>query len=203
MQISNDNFLAQKPQPETAKKLRIAAWIVTVLVLLLVGLMRRVHFDLPNGWTLDFLAPMNAMINTGVAISLVLALVFVKKRNFIAHRNMMTAALVLSVSFLVFYVMYHFTHESVKFGDIDGNGTVDATELATVGKTRGIYLILLLTHIVLAAVTLPFILFTYIRAYTNQFKGHVKLARWIYPLWLYVAVTGPIVYLLLMPYYQH
>ncbi|MCL4157717.1 UNVERIFIED_CONTAM: hypothetical protein GTU68_034633 [Idotea baltica] len=105
------------------------------------------------------------------------------------HRKLMTTAMLLSALFLLSYVVYHFTTPETKFC---GEGAI-----------RMVYFFFLITHIILAAAILPFILFTYIRAYTNQFEKHVKLARWVFPLWLYVAVTGPILFLMLSPCYNH
>ena len=118
-----------------------------------------------------------------------------------AHRNAIYTALVLSGLFLLSYVVYHFTSDAVKFGDANFDGVVDEVEKAAVGSTRVIYLLLLITHVTLAGVILPFILLTFNRAFTNQFARHKKIARWVYPLWLYVAITGPICYLMLRPFY--
>ena len=117
------------------------------------------------------------------------------------HRTAMMIAFGLSALFLLSYVAYHFTSPEIKFGDSNLDGIVDVAEAAAVGSTRTAYLILLITHITLAGLILPFILFTFIRAYTGQVERHRKMARWVFPLWLYVAVTGPICYWMLMPYY--
>ena len=109
--------------------------------------------------------------------------------------------MLLSGMFLLSYVVYHMTNDPVLFGDADFNGVVTDIEKAAVGSTRTVYFFLLATHVILAAVILPFILLTFNRAYTNQFDRHKKIARWVYPLWLYVAITGPICYLMLRPYY--
>ena len=97
------------------------------------------------------------------------------------------AAFGLSVAFLLCYVVYHFTTPATLYG---GEGAI-----------RTVYFFLLITHVVLAAGSFPFILFTFIRAYTNQIDQHKKMARWVFPIWLYVAVTGPICYFMLLPYY--
>lgn len=183
------------------KKLNVGAWIVTGAVLILVGVMRRVKIPLPEGVDLGFLAPFHAGVNALTAITLVIALYFIKQKQVEAHRKTMMVALGLSVLFLLSYVAYHFTTPETIFGDLDRNGTLSAEELAAVGSTRTFYLVILLSHIVLAAVSLPFILFTFIRAYTGQFDRHRKMARWVWPIWFYVAVTGPVAYLMLMPYY--
>lgn len=118
-----------------------------------------------------------------------------------AHRNAMYLAIGLSALFLLSYVAYHFTTPETVFGDMNHDGIVDAAELAAVGSMRTAYLVLLLSHITLAGLIFPFILFTFIRAYTGQFEKHRKMAKWVWPIWFYVAVTGPIVYLMLLPYY--
>jgi putative membrane protein len=181
------------------KKLNIAAWVITVVVLLLVGMMRRVKIDL--GVDFSFLPPFHATLNALCAVVLVFALVFIKQKKIEWHRRAIYVAMALSVLFLLSYVAYHFTTPETLYGDLNHDGVLDETERMTVAGTRPFYLVLLLSHITLAALTLPFILFTFIRAYTNQFDRHRKMARWVFPLWLYVAVTGPVCYFMLKPYY--
>lgn len=183
------------------KKLKIGTWIITVVVLFLVGLMRRVKIPLPEGMSFDWLPPVYSTINALCAVALLLSLYFIKQRNVEAHRKMNFAALLLSVIFLLGYVVYHFTMPETIFGDSNHNGVLEATEQAAVAGIRPWYLVLLISHIVLAAVILPFILYTFIKALTEQFDAHKKLARWVWPLWFYVALTGPICYLMLRPYY--
>lgn len=184
-----------------ARKLNISAWIVSAVILFLVVLMRRVKIDLPAGWDFSFLPPFHASVNALTAVVLLAALYFIKQQNVEAHQKAIYVALGLSVLFLLSYVAYHFTTPETIFGDADGDGVLsDAERLAVAGK-RTFYLILLITHITLAALILPFILFTFIRAYTGQFDKHRKMARWVWPLWFYVAVTGPIAYYMLAPYY--
>ena len=183
------------------KKLNVAAWIITGVVLLLVGLMRRVKIPLPEGWDFSFLPPFHASVNALTAVVLIAALYFIKQKNVEAHKKAVYVAIGLSVLFLLSYVAYHFTTPETIFGDANRDGTVDAEELLTIGSTRTIYLILLISHIVLAGLILPFILFTFIRAYTGQFEKHRKMAKWVWPIWFYVAITGPICYYMLMPYY--
>ena len=201
--MSNERteWLARPPREELSKKLGIAAWILTAAVLGLVGLMRQVKIPLPDDVSLSFLPPFHAAVNGAAAVVLVIAFVAVMKGRIALHRRMILAAMVLSVLFLLSYVAYHFTSNEVRFGDANGDGTVDAAELARVGSMRTVYLLLLVSHIVLAAVSLPFILFTFIAGWTNRFAAHRRLARWVFPLWLYVAVTGPVCYWMLRPYY--
>ena len=169
-----------------AKKLNIAAWIISGVVLILVGLMRRVKLDV--GVDFSFLPPLHASFNVGVAIALLFALYFVKQKNIKAHRNSIFIAMIFSFLFLLSYVAYHFTTEETKF--------------CMEGTKRTVYFIFLLSHIILAGVSLPFILFTFIRGYTYQVERHKKLARWVWPIWFYVAISGPICYLMLRPCYS-
>jgi putative membrane protein len=180
-------WLTRTPDETLSKKLGIAAWIVSAAVLGLVVLMRGAKIPLPDGWSLAFLPPVHALLNSLVALSLVAGLVAVKQGKIALHRSFIMAAMGLSVLFLLCYVAYHFTTVETRFPK-------DAPH-------RGLYLILLITHISLAAVSLPFILFTFIAGWTNRFAAHRRLARWVFPLWLYVAVTGPICYWMLRPYY--
>lgn len=187
--------------PFLEKRLNLAAWIVTGAVLFLVGLMRRVKIPLPEGVSFDFLPPFHATVNACTAVVLLFAYYFIRKKQVEAHRKSIYVAVGLSVLFLLSYVAYHFTTPETIFGDVDGDGVLSELEKSAVGTGRTVYLIILLSHITLAGLSLPFILFTFIRAYTNQFERHRQMARWVWPVWLYVAVTGPICYFMLLPYY--
>jgi putative membrane protein len=175
---------------ETAeKKCKVAIWIITAAVLILVGMMRRpeFHITLPEGVSLDFLPMVHAIINTLVALCLIIALVSIKQGNIPRHKVFMTSAMFLSLLFLLCYVAYHFTSEETRFGGV--------------GAIRTVYFILLITHIFFAALSLPFILLTYLAGLADRRSDHRKLAKFTFPMWLYVAVTGPICYLMLRPYY--
>lgn len=174
------------PNLALAKKLNTWAWILSVLVFLLVVGMRRIKID--TGIDFSFLPAVYSALNGIVAILLIIALVAIKRGNAKAHRKFTTAAMVGSVLFLLGYVLYHIT--------------TPETLYCGVGAIRYVYFFLLITHIILAAVILPFILFTFIRAYTNQFEKHKKMAKWVFPFWLYVAITGPILYMFLSPCYK-
>ncbi len=178
-------MLDRQPNPALEKKLNRLAYVVSFAVLLLVGMMRRYKFE--TGIDFSFLPPLHASLNALAAVILVFAYYFIRTGQVERHRKAIYAAMVCSALFLVSYVLYHFTTPETKYG---GEGIM-----------RTVYFVLLITHVVLAAVILPFILLTFTRAYTNQFERHKKMARWVFPLWLYVAVTGPICYLMLKPYY--
>jgi putative membrane protein len=141
------------------------------------------------------------MVNGATALILLAAFVAIKNKKVDLHRKLIFTALGLSLLFLLSYVAYHFTTPETIYGDFNGNGVLEDEERQAVGNDRLIYLILLLSHIFLAAISLPFILLTFIRAYTQQFEAHKRMARWVFPIWFYVAATGPICYLLLLPYY--
>ncbi|MEP7126805.1 MAG: DUF420 domain-containing protein [Byssovorax sp.] len=181
------------------RKMNRIAWVLSAVVLLLVGLMRAVR--IPSPIDFSFLPPIHATLNALTAVTLVAALVFIKKKQIARHRAAIYASIGLSILFLLSYVVYHFTSVEVRYGDVDHNGIVDAAERAAVGGMRPVYLVLLISHITLAGVILPFILFTFNRAFTGQYARHKAMARWVFPVWLYVAVTGPLCYLMLRPFY--
>ena len=114
----------------------------------------------------------------------------------------MYVAMLLSVLFLVSYIAHHLLAGETRFGDADHNGIVSAAELASVKGIRMLYFILLSTHILLASIILPFILYTAYRGMSGEYAKHRKLARYTWPLWLYVSITGPVVYLMISPYYS-
>lgn len=187
-----------EPAASTARLDRVA-WALSAVVLLLVGLMRRVK--IPSPVDFGFLPPVHAALNALTAALLVAALVAIKRRAVAWHQRLVTTALGASVLFLLSYVAYHFTKTEVKFGDLDHDGALSAAELAAVAGTRPVYLALLASHVVLAAVVLPFVLMTFNRAWARRFDAHRAMARWVFPVWLYVAATGPACYLMLRPYY--
>lgn len=180
-----DDKMAASSDRALEKRMNVVAYVVSFLVLILVGLMRRVKIDL--GMDFGFLPPFHASLNALTAIILIVAYVFIRQKKVEAHRRAIYAAMACSALFLLSYVLYHFTTPETRFG---GEGGL-----------RYLYFFFLITHVVLAALILPFILLTFNRAYTNQFDRHRKMARWVFPLWLYVALTGPICYLMLKPYY--
>jgi putative membrane protein len=194
-------MMLEKANDALAKRLQVWAWVVTVAVLFLVGLMRQVKIPLPEGVDLSFLPPFHATMNACTAVVLVIALRFIKKGQVKQHRRAIYVAMLLSLLFLLSYVAYHFTTPETLYGDVDHNGVLTAEEKAATGGMRLAYLVLLLSHIILAGVSLPFILFTFIRGFTFQVERHKRMARWVFPVWLYVAITGPICYFMLMPYY--
>jgi putative membrane protein len=182
------------------KRLNRISYVVSAIVLIAVVLMGSPK-KLNLGIDFGFLPPIHASFNAIAAVMLIGALWAIKNKKVEVHRKFIYAAFVCSALFLVSYVLYHSTTPEVKFGDINRDGVLTDIEKAAVASQRPWYLTLLFTHIVVAGVSLPFILLTFIRAYTNQFDRHRKMARWVFPFWLFVAITGPICYLWLRPYY--
>lgn len=179
---------AGEPNLSLAQKLHWANGILTMTVLGLVMLMRQTEkIPLPEGVSLSYLPGIYSTLNAVAAGLLILALVMIKRGQVTAHKTAINAAMICSIVFLLLYVAYHFTTPETKFG-----GT---------GSIRILYFILLVSHIILAAVSLPFILLTWTYATTNQFAKHRRIAKIVFPVWLYVAISGPICYLMLRPYY--
>ena len=146
-------------------------------------------------------ALINAFINATVAILLIAGLMTVKNKNFELHKKIMLLAMLLSVLFLLSYIAHHLLAGETAYGETDGVKGLSATELAAAGNMRKFYLLLLITHIPLAGLVLPFILFAAYRALTGDYERHKKLVRFVWPVWLYVAITGVIIYCMIEPYY--
>ncbi|MEZ4793545.1 MAG: DUF420 domain-containing protein [Gelidibacter sp.] len=159
--------------------------VIPLVVAALFGVnLRKLGFDVEP---LTFLPPIYATINGMTAIILMIAFWAIKNKKIVLHQNLMTTAIGCSVVFLVMYIAYHMTSDSTKFG---GEGPI-----------KYLYYFILITHIILSIAIIPFVLITYVRAITNNFERHKKIARITFPIWLYVAVTGVIVYLMISPYY--
>ena len=185
--MNRETYTQREPNLSLAKKLNLGVYAISFVVLLLVGSMRRIHFDLPDGISLSFLPAVHATLNSFVAILLVTALVTIKRGNVTGHKTAINLAMGCSALFLLCYVAYHFTNAETSFG---GEGFV-----------KYVYYFLLITHIILAAISFPFILYTWVLGFTDQFHRHRKFTKIVFPVWLYVAVTGPLCYLMLRPYY--
>ncbi len=167
------------------RRLDFWAWIFTAIVLIVVVALRYAHIE--TDADLSGLPKIYSSLNALCAVLLVLGRIAIKRKNVKWHRTYMVMALITSVLFLVSYIAYHLTNEPVRYG-----GT---------GFWKFVYLFLLATHVILAALVLPFVLFTVNRAIVGMYDAHTAMARYVYPLWLYVAITGPLCYLMLEPYY--
>jgi putative membrane protein len=163
-------------------------WVFSFVVFAAVILLGRIKLEVDLGFDVHVFAFINACINATVAVLLVAALVSVKIRCYSWHRSLMITALLLSVLFLLSYIAHHLLAGETKFG---GEGTI-----------RTIYYIILFTHIPLAGMILPFILFTAYRGLIGEWPAHRKLAKITWPIWFYVAITGVVVYLMISPYYS-
>ncbi|MBL7713746.1 MAG: DUF420 domain-containing protein [Chitinophagaceae bacterium] len=169
------------------KKARLLILTVSFVVFAAVVVLSKVKLEVDLGFDSHVFALINAIINSIVSVLLVAALITVKQKNYALHKNIMIAAMLLSVLFLLSYIAHHLFNGETKFG---GEGTM-----------KTVYYFILATHIPLAAIILPFILFTAYRGLTGEFGRHKKMARYTFPLWLYVSITGVLVYILISPYY--
>lgn len=180
---------------------RILIFSVSLVVFIAVIILSRVHWKVDLPFDVHVFALANALINSVVVLLLIAALVAVKKGEYILHRNLMVTALTLSLLFLLSYIAHHLLAGDTKFGDADHDGLVSEVEKAAAGSTRILYYVILITHIPLAGLILPLILFTAYRGLTGEYIRHKRLARITWPLWFYVAITGVLVYYFIHPYY--
>lgn len=177
-------------QASIQKNDKRAKWIIyslSAVIFLAVVVLDRVKLDFPFDFDVHIFAKINAVINSIVAVLLVGALMAIKNRNVVLHRKLIMAAIISSVLFLLSYICHHVWTDSTPYG---GQGMI-----------RSVYYFILITHIILAAVILPFILFTAYRGLTAEYPKHRKLAKYTWPLWFYVSVSGVAVYMMIAPYY--
>ena len=160
----------------------VLSFVIPIAVAALFGI------KLPNVEPLSFLPPIYATINGLTAVLLVAAVVAIKKGNKQLHEKLNKTAIACSILFLLMYIAYHMTSDSTVFG---GEGNI-----------RYVYYFILISHIILSIVVIPFVLITFVRAQLGKFPQHKKIAKITFPLWLYVAVSGVIVYLMISPYYS-
>ena len=183
------------------KKARTIIFSFSIIVFILISALGKYKLNVNLGFDEHIFAKANAVINSIVAVLLLAGLFFARTGRYTTHRNIMLTAMALSVLFLVSYTLHHLFAGEARFGDANHDGIVSETEKLAAGPIRYFYYILLSTHILLAGIVLPFILFTAYRALINENEAHRKLAKVTWPVWLYVAVTGPVVYLMISPYY--
>lgn len=170
-------------QPKSKYNLWI--WIISIVVPVAVAVLFTVR--IPGVERMGFLPPIYATINALTAVILIISVIQIKKGNRKNHEFLMKTAILLSLVFLLLYIAYHMTSDSTKYG---GDGIV-----------KYLYYFILITHIMLSITVIPFVLITYVRAITGKFEKHKAIARITFPLWLYVAITGVIVYVMISPYY--
>lgn len=186
-------------QLQKEKKIKRIIWILSIVIPIAVAALFKVEL---KGYDLSFLPPIYATINGVTAILLIAALIAVKNKKLKLHENIIKTALGCSVLFLLMYVAYHITSETTLYGDINHNGLVSENEKQYIKGSIGVYYFILISHIVLSVVVIPLVLFTYLRARLKNFEAHKKIARYTFPLWLYVAISGVIVYFMISPFYK-
>jgi len=184
------------------KKAKLYIFTVSFVVLAAVALLSKFKLNVDPGFDVHVFAMINAIINSCVMLLLGAGLVTALKKMYVWHKRIMLTAICLSILFLVSYIAHHVLAGETKFGDIDHDRILSDDEKLRAGTMRMVYYFILLTHIPLAAIMLPFILFTAYRALTGEYAAHKKLVRFTWPLWFYVAFTGIMVYLMINPYYH-
>ena len=185
------------------KKHTATILVVSVLVPLLVALLIFMPEKINNSgnWS-RFLPHLNGFLNTVTCAVLLIGFIFIKNGMIKQHKMMMTSAFAMGTIFLISYIIYHATNPSAIFGDSNGNGVLELDEASGIGNWRYIYLAILASHILLAIVVVPFVLFSFYYALKGRFEMHRKIVRYTLPVWLYVSVTGVVVYLMISPYYK-
>lgn len=181
-----------------------ARWLIfgfSAVIFVAISFLGRYKLDVELPFDEHLFARVNAIINTTVTLLLLAGLAAARSRRFTTHKYIMLTAMALSVLFLVSYVCHHLFTGEARYGDINGDGVLSAEEKLAAGSMRMVYYAILGTHIVLAGIVLPFILFTAYRALINENAKHRKLAKITWPMWFYVALTGPVIYLMISRYY--
>ena len=174
-------------EQDILKQKKYNKWVVVLSIIIPIVVASLFRVRIPNIGPFTFLPAIYATINAITALVLVLAFIAIRNKNIVRHKRLMTTAIVLSVLFLILYVVYHMTSDSTSY---EGDGAI-----------KYIYFFILITHIILSIVVIPFVLITYVRAITNNIERHKKIAKITFPMWLYVAISGVIVYILISPYY--
>ena len=193
------------PQPVLEKNdttARILIWSVSIITFFAIAALSGIKLNVNLPFNPHVFASFNALVSSCVAILLIAALIAVKKKHYLLHKKIMIAAIILSVLFLISYVCHHLFSGETKFGDLNHDGILSRDEKLSSGSLRYVYYAILITHIPLAGIILPFILFTAYRALSGDYKKHKKLSRITWPIWFYVAISGVVVYLLISPYYS-
>jgi putative membrane protein len=183
------------------KKAHWLIWIFSSIVFLAVTVLDKITVQADLGFDPHIFAMLSAGINAGVSVLLVVALVLVKQKKFALHKNVMLFTMLLSILFLVFYIAHHLFTGETKYGDLNHDGLLGEDEKSVAGTLRYVYYFIISTHITLAGIVMPFVLYSAYRGLTGEYQLHKKLVRYTFPVWLYVAVTGVIVYLMISPFY--
>lgn len=192
-------------QNKNEKSIKVVIWITTIIIVGAVTILNKKV--LPEPETIPSfifkLPALNAFLNGCCSVLLIFSLLAINKRNIPLHRKLNLTAFLFSAVFLISYVTAHYFIPDTKYGDLDHNGILDAVESAAVSGIKPIYLVILLSHIFLAIIVFPMVLLSFYYGLTDQREKHKKLTRFSYPIWLYVTVTGVVVYLMIAPYYNY
>jgi|SRR5665213_1789878 len=199
--MSVENGFPRPVLKQNDKRARIVIWVISIIVFCGIAFLTSVKLNVRLDFDPHIFATFNAIANSCVAILLVAGLWAATSGKYILHKKIMLTAIFLSVLFLVSYVCHHLLTGETKFGDLNHNGILSPDEKQVAGSLRYIYYFILITHIPLAGIILPFILFTSYRSLSGEYEKHKKLARITWPIWFYVAISGVAVYLLISPYY--
>ena len=199
--MSVENGFPKPVLKQNDKRARIIIWVISIIVFCGIAFLTSVKLHVKLDFDPHIFATFNAIANSCVAILLVAGLWAATSGKYTLHKKIMLTAIFLSVLFLVSYVCHHLLTGETKFGDLNHNGILSPDEKQVAGSLRYIYYFILITHIPLAGIILPFILFTSYRALSGEYEKHKRLARITWPIWFYVAVSGVAVYLLISPYY--
>lgn len=184
------------------KKAKRFIWIFSIILFIAISVLDRITLPIQLNFDAHIFALLSAMVNSIVTILLLLALWQIKQKNIPKHRIIMLFAMGMSVLFLVFYIAHHLFTGETKYGDLNHDGILSLDEKTIAGNLRYIYYFIIGTHILLAGAVMPFVLFSAYRALVGEYDKHKKLVRFTYPIWLYVAITGVIVYIMISPFYH-
>lgn len=180
------------------KKYKVWVVLLSILIPIVVAFLFTVKIE---GLDFSILPHIYAPINGLTAVLLVMAVLAVKRGEIKKHEKYIKFAMLCSVLFLVLYVLYHMTSEPTLYGDLNKNEEIEDSELNEFSSTRGFYFFMLISHIILSITVIPLVLFSYLKGISGKVKEHKNLVKYTFPIWLYVAVSGVVVYLMIKPFY--
>ena len=182
-------------------KIEYLILLVCIGLLFLIERLDKNFININNAFFISILPAINAYINIFVTLFIIIGIIAIKKRKISLHIKCMHITFILSSIFLVLFLIHIITSGKIKYGDVNKDGLLSFQEKSAIQYSEFYYYFILSTHIICASFILPFILITYYKGYIKQLPFHKKIARFTYPIWLYVTITGPIVYFMLLPFY--
>ena len=185
------------------KRYLVLIRIISFAVPLLVAFLLFFPTKLNLGYWVYYIPTFNAFINTATSVLLVGALIAIKNKNIRWHRTLMTAGFSLGAIFLLTYVLYHSSASTTIFGDSNGDGILSNAELDLVSTSRSIYIGILGSHIALSVIVIPLVLTSFFYSLNKRIEDHKRIVKFTFPIWLYVSITGVVVYLMVSPYYTY